>query len=57
MIPVLLEKLDMDSLPRELQMYMRTHTYIDATDEANDLERIHKRIRFGMPGTKIGMEC
>ncbi len=50
LIPVLIEKLDIDSLPRELQMYLRTHTYIDATDETNDLERLQKRIRFGMPG-------
>ena len=56
LIPVLIEKLDMDSLPRELQMYMRTYTYIDATDEANDLERLQKRIRFGMPGTEIGIK-
>ncbi len=38
LIPVLLEPLDIDALPRNLQMYLRTHTYIDATKTPRTLE-------------------
>ena len=31
LIAILLEPLDVDALPRNLQMYLRTYTYIDAT--------------------------
>ncbi len=37
LIPVLLEPLDIDALPRDLQTYLRTYTYIDATKTPRDL--------------------
>ena len=37
LIAVLLELLDIDALPRDLQMYMRTYTYIDATKHPRDM--------------------
>ena len=36
LIVILLEPLDMDALPRDLQMYLRTYTYIDATKIPRD---------------------
>ena len=36
-IAVLLEPLDIDALPRDLQMYLRTYTYIDATNQKEKL--------------------
>ena len=36
LIVILLESLDMDALPRDLQMYLRTYTYIDATKVPRD---------------------
>ena len=32
LIVILLEPLDIDALPKQLQMYLRTYTYIDATE-------------------------
>ena len=29
LIPILKEPLDIDSLPKDMQMYLRTYTYID----------------------------
>ena len=37
LIAVLLEPLDIDALPRDLQMYLRTYTYIDATNQKEKL--------------------
>ena len=37
LIAVLLESLDIDALPRDLQMYLRTYTYIDATNQNEKL--------------------
>lgn len=37
LIAVLLEPLDNDALPRDLQMYLRTYTYIDATNQKEKL--------------------
>ena len=37
LIAVLLEPLDIDALPRDLQMYLRTYTYIDATKHPRDM--------------------
>ncbi len=37
LIAVVLEPLDIDALPRDLQMYLRTYTYIDATKTPRDL--------------------
>ena len=37
LMAVLLEPLDMNSLPRDLQMYLRTYTYIDATKHPRNL--------------------
>ena len=47
LIPVLMEELEIDQLPRDLQTYLRTHTYIDGREF--DLETLRKRIRFSMP--------
>ncbi len=49
LIPILLEDLPMDELPRDLQMYLRTYTYIDAREY--DTDTLRKRIRFAMPDT------
>ncbi len=53
LVVVLLEDLDVDSLPAEIRTYLRTYTYIDARNHENKLERIRKRIRFVMPGTPL----
>ena len=50
---VLLEDLDIDTLPAEMRTYLRTYTYIDARNYDDDLDRIRKRIRFVMPGTPL----
>ncbi len=52
-IVVLAEDLDLDTLPNELQSYLRTYTYIDARNYEEDLEKIRKRIRYAMPGTPL----
>ena len=51
LIPVLMEDLNIDQLPRDLQTYLRTHTYIDAREF--DLETLRKRIRFSMPDVPL----
>ncbi len=48
-IIVLLEKPAPNKLPPELETYLTTHTYIDARKYADEMEKIHKRIRFAMP--------
>ncbi len=53
LIVVLVDDLDLATLPDELQTYLRTYTYIDARNYEDDLERIRKRIRFAMPGTPL----
>ena len=50
---VLVEDLDLDTLPNELQSYLRTYTYIDARNYEEDLEVIRKKIRYSMPGTPL----
>ncbi len=50
---MLAEDLDLNTLPDELQTYLRTYTYIDARNYEDDLDRIRKRIRFAMPGTPL----
>ena len=47
LLPILMEHLDIYQLPRDLQTYLRTHTYIDAREY--DQETLRKRIRFSMP--------
>ena len=42
LIPILKEQINVDSLPRDqrdLQMYLRTYTYIDGTNHAKDIDR------------------
>ena len=42
LVLVLKEQIDIESLPkdqRDLQMYLRTHTYIDGTNHINTIER------------------
>ena len=51
LIPVLMEDLNIDELPRDLQTYLRTHTYIDAREF--DLKTLRKRIRFSMPDVPL----
>ncbi len=48
-IVVLLEKPAPNKLPPELETYLTTHTYIDARKYADEMEKIHKQIRFAMP--------
>ncbi len=48
-IVVLLERPAKNTLPPELQVYLDTHTYIDARRYADEMETIRKRIRFAMP--------
>ena len=48
-IVVLLQKPVPNSIPPELDMYLKTHTYIDAQLYTHDTETIQKRIRFAMP--------
>ena len=50
-IVVLLEKPAPNKLPPELEVYLTTHTYIDARKHTEELETIRKRIRFAMPKT------
>ena len=38
-------------LPRDLQTYLRTHTYIDAREY--DLKTLRKRIRLSMPDVPL----
>ena len=41
LVPILKEDIDIDSLPsdqRDLQMYLRTYTYIDGTNHENNIE-------------------
>ena len=51
LIPVLMEELDIDQLPRDLQTYVRTHTYTDGREF--DLDTLRKRIRFSMPDVPL----
>ncbi len=51
MIPILLEDMPLQDLPRDMQMYLRTYTYIDA--RGFDVETLRKRIRFAMPDTPL----
>ena len=42
LIPILKEPLDIDMIPddqQELKLYLRTHTYIDASRETGNMER------------------
>ena len=42
LVPIVKEEIDIDSLPsdqRDLQMYLRTYTYIDGTEQVKNLER------------------
>ncbi len=48
-IVVLLEKPAPNKLPPELEMYLTTHTYIDARRYAEEMETIRKCVRFAMP--------
>ncbi len=52
-IVVLVEDLDLGTLPNELQSYLRTYTYIDAQNYEEDLEKVRKKIRYSMPGTPL----
>ena len=48
-VVVLLEDVPQKKLTEELKVYLRTYTYIDAREYANDVEMIRKRIRFALP--------
>ena len=37
LVVILLESLDVDALPKDLQMYLRTYTYIDANKQPRNL--------------------
>ncbi len=47
LVPILLEDLSKQSLPRDIQTYIKTYTYIDA--RKYDIETLRKKIRFAMP--------
>ncbi len=47
LIIILLEDVDMQRVPEELKMFLRTHTYINGSDY--DVPTLRKRIRFSMP--------
>ena len=49
LIPILLEDIQLNELPRDLQTYLRTYTYIDVSDY--DTDTLRKKIRFAMPNT------
>ncbi len=49
LIPILLEDIPLGDLPRDMQMYLRTYTYIDAREY--DINTLRKKIRFAMPDT------
>ncbi len=51
LVPILLEDLSTDELSRDLQTFLRTHTYIDA--RKFDLHTLKKRIRLAMPDTPL----
>ena len=51
LIPILLEDLPIDELPRDLQTYLRTYTYIDA--RKYDIETLRRKIRFAMPDVPL----
>ncbi len=51
LIPILLEDMPIAELPRDLQAYLRTFTYIDA--RKNDTDTLRKRIRFAMPDVPL----
>ncbi len=48
-VVVLLEDIPQKKLTEELKVYLRTYTYIDAREYANNKEMIRKRIRFALP--------
>ncbi len=48
-VVVLLGDVPHKELTEELKVYLKTHTYIDAREYANDIELIRKRIRFALP--------
>ena len=39
-IIILKDKLTLDELPTELRLYMKTHTYIDGTENTDMIEKI-----------------
>ena len=44
-VAILLEPLDVDALPQDLRMYLRTYTYIDATKIPRDMTRYVRSYR------------
>lgn len=42
LIPILKEPLDIDSLPKDMQMYLRTYTYIDGINYKKDILRLER---------------
>ncbi len=48
-VVVLLEDVPQKKLTEELKVYLRTYTYIDAREYANNIDMIRKRIRFALP--------
>ncbi len=52
-IMVLVEKPTRNKLTPELNAYLKTFTYIDASNYEQDLETVRKRIRFAMPKTPL----
>ena len=44
-VAILVEPLDVDALPQDLRMYLRTYTYIDATKIPRDMTRYVRSYR------------
>ena len=54
-ILIMLEDINVNDLPDEMQKYVKTHTYIDATklNTRQDWELFRKKVRYAMPQNLI----
>ena len=52
----MVDDINVGDLPDEMQNYVKTHTYIDATNlnTRKDLEMFRKKLLYTMPQTPIG---
>ena len=54
-ILIMKDKINVGDLPDEMQKYVKTRTYIDATnlEERKDLELVQRKLLYSMPQTAI----
>ena len=54
-ILIMKDKINVGDLPDEMQKYVKTRTYIDATnlEEMRDLEMVQRKLLYSMPQTTI----